>query len=50
MVWRSKIHTKIGLGGKVGSIQKNMQQGTHEITNRPLDLALQGEGFFIISK
>ena len=38
---------QIGLGVKVGSIQKNMQQGTLEITNRPLDLALQGEGFFI---
>lgn len=38
---------QMGLGVKIGSIQKNMQQGNLEITNRPLDLALQGEGFFI---
>ena len=38
---------QMGLGVKVGSVQKNMQQGNLEITNRPLDLALQGEGFFI---
>lgn len=36
-----------GLGVKVGSIQQNMQQGVIETTDRPLDLALQGDGFFI---
>lgn len=37
----------MGLGVKIGSITQNMAQGTIETTNRPLDLALQGNGFFI---
>ncbi len=36
-----------GLGVKLGSITQNMSQGAIEITNRPLDMALQGSGFFI---
>jgi flagellar hook protein FlgE len=38
---------QFGLGVKFGSIQQNMQQGTIETTDRPLDLALQGDGFFV---
>jgi flagellar hook protein FlgE len=38
---------QFGLGVKLGSIQQNMQQGTIETTDRPLDLALQGDGFFV---
>lgn len=39
---------QFGLGVKVGSITKDMSQGIIETTNRPLDLALQGEGFFVV--
>lgn len=38
---------QLGLGVSVGSISKDMNQGTIETTNRPLDLALQGEGYFV---
>lgn len=38
---------QMGLGVKIGSIQQNMQQGVIETTDRPLDLALAGNGFFV---
>lgn len=38
---------QMGLGVNVGSIQQNMQQGVIETTERPLDLALAGNGFFV---
>lgn len=38
---------QLGLGVSVGSITHDFSQGTFETTNRPLDLALQGDGFFI---
>ena len=38
---------QFGLGVKMGSISKDMSQGATETTNRPLDMAIQGEGFFI---
>ncbi len=41
---------QMGLGVKLGSIQQNMQQGVIETTERPLDLALAGEGFFIYNQ
>ena len=36
-----------GLGVKVGSVSVNTKQGNLETTERPLDLALQGDGYFI---
>ncbi len=41
---------QMGLGVKLGSIQQNMQQGVIETTERPLDLAMAGEGFFIYNQ
>lgn len=41
---------QIGLGVRVGSVTHDFSQGNLDITNRPLDLALQGEGFFIYRK
>lgn len=38
---------QVGLGVKVGSIQNNMGQGAIETTGRPLDMALNGDGFFV---
>lgn len=39
---------QFGLGVKLASISQNMQQGAIETTNRPLDVALQGDGFFVV--
>ncbi len=39
--------TQFGLGVRMTSIQQDMSQGVIENTNRALDLALQGDGFFI---
>jgi flagellar hook protein FlgE len=36
-----------GLGVRMGSVSMDMSQGILETTERPLDMALQGEGFFI---
>lgn len=36
-----------GLGVRVGSVSPDLSQGVLETTNRPLDMAIQGDGFFI---
>ncbi|MFY8160005.1 MAG: flagellar hook protein FlgE [Candidatus Kapaibacteriota bacterium] len=38
---------QVGLGVKLGSIQNNMNQGAIEGTGRALDMALNGDGFFV---
>lgn len=38
---------QVGLGVQVAGIEANMTQGTNEQTGNPLDLAVQGNGFFI---
>ncbi len=38
---------QFGLGVKLGSITQDMSQGILETTNRPLDMAIQGEGMFV---
>jgi flagellar hook protein FlgE len=38
---------QLGTGIKVSSITTDLSQGVIETTNRPLDLALQGSGYFI---
>ncbi len=40
---------QVGKGVTTGSITSNFSQGTLETTNRPFDLALQGEGFFVVN-
>lgn len=39
---------EVGLGVRVGSTQTNFEQGAFETTNKPLDLAIEGDGFFQI--
>ena len=39
---------QIGLGAKVAEITPDFTQGTVEISSNPLDLAIQGDGFFIV--
>jgi flagellar hook protein FlgE len=39
---------QIGLGAKVSEITPNFTQGTVQISSNPLDLAIQGDGFFIV--
>ncbi|MBM2815133.1 MAG: Flagellar hook protein FlgE [Ignavibacteria bacterium] len=38
---------QVGLGVGVGATTRLMSQGMIEMTSRPLDMALQGDGFFI---
>ncbi len=40
---------QIGIGSAVGSIDTNFSQGSITPTGRPFDLAIQGEGFFIVT-
>src|SRR3954463_7424653 len=37
-----------GLGAKVSEITPSFTQGTVQISANPLDLAIQGDGFFIV--
>jgi flagellar hook protein FlgE len=39
---------QIGLGAKVSEITPKFTQGTIQISANPLDLAIQGDGFFIV--
>jgi flagellar hook protein FlgE len=39
----------VGLGVVVGSVDQNMGQGTIESTGVPTDVAIQGNGFFVLS-
>lgn len=39
---------QIGLGAKVAEIKPDFTQGTIEVSTSPSDLAIQGDGFFIV--
>lgn len=41
---------QVGLGVKIGSITKDMSQGVIETTNRSLDMAINGDGYFVFNK
>ena len=45
---RTSTGIEVGLGVRVGSTQTNYEQGAFETTNNPLDLAIEGDGFFQI--
>jgi flagellar basal-body rod protein FlgG len=38
--------TEYGTGVRIASTPKDFSQGTIEVTNNPLDIAIQGDGFF----
>jgi flagellar hook protein FlgE len=40
---------KIGLGTRIGNISASFTQGNIEATGRPTDLAIEGNGFFVVS-
>ncbi|MBK8979969.1 MAG: flagellar hook-basal body complex protein [Planctomycetes bacterium] len=40
---------QVGLGTSIGSIDLNTRQGTFQDTGRPLDVALEGRGFFALT-
>lgn len=42
--------SQVGLGAQVGSIDLVYTQGNRQTTNRPLDLALEGDGMFVIAE
>ncbi|KPU44695.1 flagellar basal-body rod protein FlgG [Oxobacter pfennigii] len=41
---------QVGLGMQLGGIYTLMTQGAPQATGRPLDFAIDGEGFFVLSK
>jgi flagellar basal-body rod protein FlgG len=44
------VAQEVGLGVKVGSSEKIFTQGTIQQTNNPLDVAIDGDGFFQVTK
>lgn len=44
------VAQEVGLGVKVGSSEKIFTQGTIQQTNNPLDVAIEGDGFFQVTK
>ncbi len=49
MANRTSTGIEVGLGTRVSSTQTNHGQGAMQITNNPLDLAIEGEGFFKVT-
>ena len=41
---------QIGLGASVASIQKDFSQGSLSTSTSPSDFAIQGDGFFVVSR
>lgn len=41
---------QVGRGSNITSVQKLMGQGTLETTGNPLDMAIDGDGFFIVNE
>ena len=41
--------TQVGLGSKIASIDKIMTQGSLQNTGNKTDMAIKGEGFFVLS-
>lgn len=41
---------QVGLGMSVAGITKNMNEGSTQSTDRPLDFAIHGEGYFVVKK
>jgi flagellar hook protein FlgE len=41
--------SQVGLGSQLGSIDNIHTQGFRQTTNRPLDLALEGDGMFVLA-
>ncbi len=39
---------QIGYGAQTGSTTQNFEQGSFDITGNPLDMALEGDGFFVL--
>lgn len=42
--------TQVGLGARLGQISGNFTQGGLQVTNVATDMAIQGDGFFVIEK
>src|SRR5581483_2866839 len=40
---------QLGIGTETGSILSNQQQGSLQTTNLPTDIAIEGDGFFIVN-
>lgn len=40
---------QVGLGVQVASIDRNLNQGSIETTDRPTDLAIDGQGYFMVN-
>ncbi|SEB03240.1 flagellar hook protein FlgE [Thalassobacillus cyri] len=45
-----KNPSQIGLGSKMGSVDTIHTQGNRQTTNRPLDLAIEGDGMFVLAE
>jgi flagellar basal-body rod protein FlgG len=43
---RTSTGIEVGLGSRVSSTQSNHEQGAFETTNKPLDWAIEGDGFY----
>ncbi len=39
---------QVGLGARVATIAQNMAQGSLQVTGRDLDMAIEGDGFFMV--
>lgn len=45
---QSPTGVQVGMGVKTASVQKDFETGSPKITSRPLDMQIEGPGFFIV--
>ncbi|WP_028782792.1 flagellar basal body rod protein FlgG [Thalassobacillus devorans] len=45
-----KNPSQVGLGSQIGSVDTIHTQGNRQTTNRPLDLAIEGDGMFVLAE
>lgn len=44
----SPTGVQVGLGVKTAAVQKSFEQGSPKVTDKPLDLQVEGNGFFVV--
>lgn len=47
---RSPTGIQLGSGVKVAAVSRNFTQGAMLVTNNPMDLAIEGKGFFVVQQ
>ena len=48
LIYGGPLNGQVGIGSKVGTVDRDFQEGSISVTGNELDLAVQGQGFFAL--